>query len=195
MRSSGGLSRQSGLREDASGPTSQSEQNAYGVESQKESLSVESSPKIEKSESRVYLDSSALIKLYYTESESKALSSFVSTLQHALPFSHLHELEMKNGLRLKIFRGEASRKSVEAAIRLVELDHSAGVLERPDLNWFDVFRRAQSLSVEYTSGTGSRSLDLLHVASALLLKTHDFLTFDDRQSALARNAGMNCISI
>jgi predicted nucleic acid-binding protein len=141
------------------------------------------------------VDSSALIKLYFTEPDSKTVADFVTGLQEPLPFSHLHDLEMKNGLRLKVFRGDASEKTADAAIRLIEQDYSAGILQRPDLNWLDVFRKAEALSQNHSARTGSRSLDLLHVACALLLQKKDFLTFDDRQADLAGKAGLNCIGL
>jgi predicted nucleic acid-binding protein len=150
---------------------------------------------IEKNGSSIYADSSALIKLYFTEHDSKAVADLIIGLQEPLPFSHLHELEIKNGLRLKVFRGEASQKSADSAIRLIEQDYSAGVLQRPDLNWFDVFRKAEALSQHLSARAGSRSLDLLHVASAILLEKKDFLTFDDRQAELVRKAGLNCIRL
>jgi predicted nucleic acid-binding protein len=37
---------------------------------------------------------------------------------------------------------------------------------------------------------GNRTLDTLHVASALELKAERFWTFDDRQAKLARAAGL-----
>ena len=170
-------------------------QNESGAGKPKGSPSAELSPTVEKNGCETYLDSSALIKLYVPEVQSAKVSVFVGSLKHPLPFSHLHDLEMKNGLRLKLFRGEASEKSVEAAIQTIEGDHSSGVLFRPELNWFDVFRKAESLSGSHSSVLGCRSLDLLHVASAVLLKSRDFLTFDERQSALAQKAGLNSVRI
>lgn len=98
-----------------SGQTSENAPSVSGERKQKESLSAESSPTAGENESKAYLDSSALIKLYVTEAHSTEVAHFVSMLAHALPFSHLHDLEMKNGLRLKVFRQEASNESVEAA--------------------------------------------------------------------------------
>jgi|GEM_PF-131904 len=193
-RSSGGLSRRIVRRALSTGQGSQNEPSASGDENLKENPSAESSSKTGKNESKIYLDSSALIRLYFTERDSRAIADFITRRSQPLAFSHLHELEIKNAFRLKIFRGEASEKSAAAAIRLIEQDHAAGVLQRPNLNWFDVFRKAEALSSKHASRIGSRSLDLLHVASALLLKMEDFLTFDDRQSALAGAAGLNCIA-
>jgi predicted nucleic acid-binding protein len=65
-----------------------------------------------------------------------------------------------------------------------------GVYYRPQLNWTDTFKYAVDLSKNHTGTTGSRTLDILHVASALSIKAERFLTFDDRQSELASLIGL-----
>jgi hypothetical protein len=45
-----------------------------------------------------------------------------------------------------------------------------------------------------TANTGSRSLDIIHVASALALKANRFLTLDDRQSELASMVGLKVVT-
>lgn len=144
---------------------------------------------------KTYLDSSAVVKLYVTEAKSSEVSQYVHTLKHPLPFSHLHDLELRNGLRLKVFREEVSPESVAASLRLLDEDLTAGVLLRPEFNWFDIFHRAEELSKTHSQTVGCRSLDLLHVASALLLESQDFLTFDNRQIALAKAAGLKIIDL
>lgn len=137
-----------------------------------------------------YLDSSALIKLYVRERESVAVARYVKRLSAPIYFSHLHELELKNGLRLKTFRREVFPKDGQATIHSIDQDLASGVLQRPILSWVDVFRAAFELSEKYSAILGCRSLDLLHVASAVLVQVTDFLTFDDRQAALASRAGL-----
>ncbi|MCP4703379.1 MAG: type II toxin-antitoxin system VapC family toxin [candidate division Zixibacteria bacterium] len=58
------------------------------------------------------------------------------------------------------------------------------------VDWIDIFRIATNLSENHTGKTGSRSLDILHVASALFLKVDLFFTLDVRQSKLAKRSGM-----
>jgi hypothetical protein len=143
----------------------------------------------------VYLDSSALVKLYLPEKETTVVAAFVGTLKDPLPFSHLHELEVKNALRLKVFRKEAASMPVRKSIRAMDTDLASRILERPELNWPDVFRFAEDLSKRFSPRWGSRSLDLLHVASCLLIPCRNFLTFDDRQAAVARKAGLHLVAL
>ncbi len=143
----------------------------------------------------VYLDSSALIKLYVVEENSQAVARLVAKTGESIAISFLHELELKNGLRLKAFRKEAARKTIRAALRHIGRDIDSGVLIRFPLDWNDVFDQADRLSGRHTFTIGSRSLDLLHVASAKVLKAEEFLTFDKRQSMLARKAGLKVLAL
>jgi predicted nucleic acid-binding protein len=144
---------------------------------------------------RVYLDSSAIVRLYIPEAETPSVVAYVRTLNEPLPFSHLHEIEVKNALRLKVFRKEAPSRPVLKSIRIIDNDVASRLLQRPELNWIDVFRRAEELSKRFTSRSGSRSLDLLHVASSLLIPCRDFLTFDDRQAVAAQKAGLRIVRL
>ena len=143
----------------------------------------------------VYLDSSAIVKLYVPEAETPAVAAYVRRLKEPLPFSHLHEIEVKNALRLKVFRKEALSRPVAKSIRTIDKDVGLQILKRPELKWVDVFREAEELSKRFSSRSGSRSLDLLHVASCLLIPSRDFLTFDDRQATLAKKAGLHIVRL
>ncbi len=57
-----------------------------------------------------------------------------------------------------------------------------------DLLWRAALRRSADLSTP--PALGCRSLDVLHVASALKLGFRNFLTFDRRQQQLAKTAGL-----
>ena len=144
---------------------------------------------------RVYLDSSAIVKLYVPEVESPSVAAYVRGLKEPLPFSHLHEIEVKNALRLKVFRKEALSSPVSKSIRTIDKDVGLQILKRPELNWVDVFRKAEELSKRFSSRSGSRPLDLLHVASCLLIPSRDLLTFDDRQAEVAGKAGLHIVRV
>jgi predicted nucleic acid-binding protein len=50
---------------------------------------------------------------------------------------------------------------------------------------------AERLSAMHSEKLGTRSLDILHVAAAVVLGKQEFLTFDQRQAALAKAAGLD----
>jgi predicted nucleic acid-binding protein len=54
-----------------------------------------------------------------------------------------------------------------------------------------VFDRCVQLTQRYASRVALRTLDTLHVASALELGAERFWTFDERQAKLAKAAGLN----
>jgi len=71
----------------------------------------------------------------------------------------------------------------------------AGLWQLPDYDPVDVYSRAESLSRRYTSILGVRSLDILHVATAVVLDASAFVTHDDRQARLAKAAGLRVITL
>ena len=55
----------------------------------------------------------------------------------------------------------------------------------------DIHRgRSRAPERPHSEKLGTRSLDILHVASALVLGSTSFVTFDRRQAALARASGL-----
>jgi predicted nucleic acid-binding protein len=59
--------------------------------------------------------------------------------------------------------------------------------------WRATLRRAGEISREHTSTLGCRTLDVLHVATALELGLHAFITFDRRQRELALATGLRVV--
>lgn len=54
----------------------------------------------------------------------------------------------------------------------------------------EVYRRALRLSRDWVETLGVRTLDILHVASALELRLGEFVTGDKRQAELAEKCGL-----
>ena len=70
------------------------------------------------------------------------------------------------------------------------LNLAAGQIVIAPVEWHEVYSMAEKLSAQHTMSGGHRTLDVLHVATALHLKADEFLTFDLNQAALARAAGL-----
>ena len=70
-----------------------------------------------------------------------------------------------------------------------------GKYYRPPLDWSAVCIHAIDLSKKHSANLGSRTLDILHVATALSIHADRFLTLDDRQSRLAAHAGLKILRI
>ena len=56
--------------------------------------------------------------------------------------------------------------------------------------WAQIHLAAERLSELYTDASGHRSMDILHVATALELGVKEFLTFDGNQKKLAEAEGL-----
>jgi predicted nucleic acid-binding protein len=142
-----------------------------------------------------YLDTSSLVALYYPEAKTARLEMHLRRRRSRLPFTWLHELELTNSLQLKVFRGEGTEAAVAATLAAVRADVEAGVFSRVQLAWPTVFEAALRLSAVYSRQLGTRTLDLLHVAAASLLNANEFITSDQRQSALAEREGLKVVLI
>ncbi len=76
-------------------------------------------------------------------------------------------------------------------LEILQANIVAGLLMIPPIeDWARVYSIAEELSAQHTVQGGHRSFDLLHVATALHVKAGRFLTFDARQAALAKAAGL-----
>ena len=72
----------------------------------------------------------------------------------------------------------------------MEADLASGFLVPRTVPAADLHAKARELSDRYSPTLGTRSLDLLHVAAAVLLETETFFSFDERQRQAAAGEGM-----
>jgi predicted nucleic acid-binding protein len=141
----------------------------------------------------LYLDTGCLVKLYYPEPESAAVAKIV--LGKAIIFTDLHELEMATAMQLKVFRGEANRESVMAAMDLVREDLVTGKLSKGSVGLQSAMRAAVAMSLAHASSIGCRSLDILHCALAKATGAEAFVSTDARQLAVARAESLRVLTI
>lgn len=87
-----------------------------------------------------------------------------------------------------MFRRAITVAEAQAALGAWHQDIAAGIWRAADMP-ASVFDRAEALAARRSPALGTRSLNVLHVASALELGASLFFTYDQRQAALARSAG------
>jgi predicted nucleic acid-binding protein len=138
----------------------------------------------------LWLDTSVLVSLYVPEPRSERVARLVRRCGEPVLFSQLHELEVVSALRLRLFRHEGVRKMVDATVARLQEDLHDGTLHRPAIDWPLTMAKAIELANQHTARLGCRSLDLLHVAAAVLSGSRRFVTADRRQSQAARRAGL-----
>ena len=143
---------------------------------------------------RTYVDPSALWKLYIHEAESPAMSAWRTRIKGALPITLHGRLEIENGISLAAFRKAITTGAMADALLSFEEDLAEGRYTEIDVLWRATLRRAADISRTYTPKLGCRSLDVLHVATAIELGLRDFVTFDGRQRLVARAVGLKSIT-
>jgi predicted nucleic acid-binding protein len=136
----------------------------------------------------IYLDTSALVKLYVLEAGSEFVQSCLSEQDDPLPIWELQEAELANALHLKVFRNEWTDAEAELQIEHFHSRKQRGLYVFPEIDRVELIREFHRLSRE-TPRTGCRTMDIFHVACALQIPSCRFLTFDGRQGKLARMAG------
>lgn len=142
-----------------------------------------------------YVDTALFVKSYVLEVDSPETVRLLEEIGEPFAYSHLHELEIPNAIRLKRFRGELTAAQETAAIRAFTADVDAGRFERIDYDPGTVFIRAEQLSAKHSGEIGCRSLDLWHVAAALEGGFTTFVSYDARQRKAAELTGLQVLPL
>lgn len=131
-----------------------------------------------------YADTGFLISLYGRDANSPVARQ-LATSQPAFLLTSLGETEFVNAVESLVFRNYWSRAEASAVMDKFLQQHSTGVFRAVPFA-AETWDSASELSRLHTAAMGTRTLDVLHVAAALLLKPDVFFTFDKRQAKLAR---------
>ena len=132
-----------------------------------------------------YADSSFLVSCYVVDANTAQAKAYLSRTATSLAFTGLHALEVRNAFKLGSFRGFFTALEAKAAWANVENDLQSGRLAKIATKWPLIFRVATRLSEQHSTVLGTRSLDILHVATAKVLRSIEFVSFDARQRELA----------
>lgn len=140
-----------------------------------------------------YVDTALFVKAFVLEADSAEAIAILERVGEPFVYSHLHEIEIPNAIRLKRFRGEITRAQETGAIRVFKADVDAGRFQRIDYDLGTVFIRAEILSARFSGEIGTRSLDLWHVAAALEAGCDTFASYDARQRKAAARCKLDVI--
>lgn len=139
---------------------------------------------------KAYADTGFLCSLYAPDAHTVKAAARIKRQELPLPITWLHSLELRNAFRLRVFRKEITPVQRDASLNAMLADLAADVLTHAAPSLADLTVEAERLSVLHSETLGTRSLDILHVAAALVLGLPDFLTFDHRRHALALASGL-----
>lgn len=139
---------------------------------------------------KAYADTGFLCSLYAPDAHTARAIERMRRQELPLPWVWLHDIEFRNALRLRVFRREIAPAQRDASLNAMLADLAAGVLVHVAPQIPEIAKEAERLSALHSETLGTRTLDILHVAAALVLGRSVFLTFDRRQQALASAAGL-----
>jgi predicted nucleic acid-binding protein len=140
-----------------------------------------------------YADSSFLVSCYIVDANTASVKAWLIRTGAQLAFTALHVLEVRNAFKLGVFRGLFSAADATAAWSNLQTDVRSGRLVKTVVKWPVALRVAVRLSERHTAATGTRSLDILHVAAARTLRVTEMVSFDNRQRSLALLAGLRAV--
>jgi predicted nucleic acid-binding protein len=144
----------------------------------------------------IYPDTSFLCALYVPQSTSPRAISFIGGLRNPLESSSLLFFEFRQSIQFQVFRHSKDRNQgyplnvAQAVMAALQSDVKAGLFRHAAVDWADVHQIAERLALQYTVKGGHRSLDILHIATALHLGVTAFLSFDVNQKKLAEAEGL-----
>jgi predicted nucleic acid-binding protein len=136
----------------------------------------------------VYADTSFLVSIYLTDVHSP-LADRLFKSSAGVFCTPLHLVEFAHSIEQSLFRRRISAGQARELYFEFERDRRSGLwreVGQPELT----FAVSVDLARTHTATLGTRTLDTLHVASALELKAERFWTFDERQSKLAKAVGL-----
>jgi predicted nucleic acid-binding protein len=138
----------------------------------------------------VVSDTSFLFALFGSDAHSAAARAWTRQAGQSITVTALNRYELGNALRFAVFRKVIAAADAWHSLAAYEADLKSGHLHLMRCDLETVVAEAARLSERYTTGGGHRSFDVLHVATARVLKATVFLSFDLNQRKLAAAAGL-----
>ena len=136
-------------------------------------------------------DTSFLCAFYRRQDNSATAAAHFKAMPEALHVSGLLLYEFRQSVRFQVWLHARDKSKgypqadCDRALADLQTDLDTGAVVVVTADWPDVHRLAETLSKRHTIAGGHRSLDVLHVATALHLDAREFLTFDTNQCKLA----------
>jgi predicted nucleic acid-binding protein len=140
----------------------------------------------------IYIDSSALAKVYVPEPESELLDEFLRGRED-LMISELVITEVISAVARRRREGSLSSEQANAIRDAVLSDAGSGSFQRLDLNP-SVHRKAEGMLLS-TESIPLRTLDALHIALALSGAATRVITFDSCMANAAALHGLHVVEL
>jgi predicted nucleic acid-binding protein len=144
-----------------------------------------------------YCDSSFFLPQLYTSYLQDSAAEIAGEIESALayvPLTILTRMEVIQALRFEAWLHKHDRTKGMPPTRVNDslnlfFAELGGLFQIVEADWNKVFARAEALS-RSTQDKGWRTMDILHVATAVISGAKTFYSFDRQQNELARSEGM-----
>jgi predicted nucleic acid-binding protein len=138
----------------------------------------------------IYADTSFFVSLYVEDIHSVTADQLLNSGSPL--FTPLHFAEWTHAIGQQVFRGQMSASEAGTVQAQLDKDRAVGLWKEAGMP-SEAFQLCAELAHRHGPRIGIRTLDSLHVASALFLKAERFWTFDERQAKLARAEGFKLV--
>lgn len=138
--------------------------------------------------SNIYADTSFFVSLYLTERHTPEAERRLRS-RPSLWITPLHVAEWIHAIEQHVFHKAISRSAADRLLQRFQEHRASGLWREAPLP-DRAFELCAELAHRHAARLGVRTLDTLHVASALDLKAEQFWTFDARQAKLASSVGL-----
>lgn len=138
----------------------------------------------------IVADSGFLLSVYLAEATSPVAMALFQSANESITITPFKLLEVRNGLNRSPFTKKLTAAQTEGAWVQLQHDLVQGLFAEADVTHPALFRTARVITDKHTPNLGARTLDLLHVAAALLLQATQFWSFDERQRKVAQAEGL-----
>lgn len=141
----------------------------------------------------VYADTSFFVSLYISDTHTVDAESRVAG-RPLIWMTPLHVAEWSHAIEQHVFRKVLTKTEADKLGQRFREHRSRGL-------WKNVavpehaFEVCAELAKKHAGQFGVRTLDSLHVASALELNAEAFWTYDERQNKLARAVGLRTLQV
>lgn len=139
-----------------------------------------------------YADTSFLLSFVGQDRNSLAAKKILASAltEPAISLTFFGALEFNNAARSLVFQGKLDPTGLgRMQLRIVQCLET-NILRRAPLPVYRHYEEGEMLSAALTARFGVRTLDLLHVAAARVLRADTLLSFDMRQREFTRHCGL-----
>lgn len=146
-----------------------------------------------------FADTSFVFAIYFARDGSARAAGYLQDATAPVHISTIVRYEFLQAVWFEVWRREngdsrgITQIQAQTALAAFDLDLEQGIweLDAPDLR--SILTRAENLTIQHTARHGARTLDLLHIATALESGWGEFLTFDVIQARVAGIEGFTLL--